>query len=344
MANIPFIDMNIEMNPSVSVIIPVYNSERYLAQCLDSVLGQTLKDIEIICVDDGSADNTPKILSEYAARDERIRIITQGNAGPGIARNNGMKLAKGEYLAFIDSDDFWNATLLETAYRQAKALDVDLCLYPYAVYNESDGSYSQTPYAAWLPRETCFEPKHYGGTLFQMTPSAPGYRLYRRIFLKDNHLEFLPQHIGEDLYFVYLAMAFAGKIGYIRSVEAFLRRGTDSNLSSSLEKYPRETHYAVSAVQSRLHDASLYDILRPSFRIAAISASEYVFQHVSLDILPMEERQKMLAELDLADKSFIAEYSAENGSSAGKIQTLRRMLKTYGADYTFRFFSQTLRK
>ena len=92
--------------PLVSVIIPVYNVEKYLKQCIDSVINQTLKDIEIICVDDGSTDNSLNILKEYALKDERIVIIRQKNKHAGVARNQGLKIAKGKYIHFLDSDDW----------------------------------------------------------------------------------------------------------------------------------------------------------------------------------------------------------------------------------------------
>ena len=113
----------------VSVIIPVYNVEPYLKQCMDSVVGQTLKDIEIICVDDGSTDNSLDILREYAAEDSRIQIIEQKNAGAGAARNNGMRYATGKYLSFLDSDDFFEPRMLEKAYDLAEKDQADLkCL------------------------------------------------------------------------------------------------------------------------------------------------------------------------------------------------------------------------
>ena len=93
--------MKVSAMPKISVIIPVYNVEKYLGECLDSVLRQTLKDIEIICVDDGSTDDSPKILSEYAAKDSRIRIITQPNGGLSAARNAGMDAATGKYIYFL---------------------------------------------------------------------------------------------------------------------------------------------------------------------------------------------------------------------------------------------------
>lgn len=335
------------MPPSVSVIIPVYNAEKYLAECLDSVCSQTLRDIEIICVDDGSADSSPAILSEYAARDGRIRVITQPNAGAGEARNRGIAAAEGEYLAFIDADDFWKPQLLEKIYDQVKAYDADIGLYPNDVYDDRTDSTMGTPFAGWFPRKQPFHPSEYPDRLFQMTAPAPGYRLHRRSMILENGLTFLPQHIAEDIYFVFLSMAYAERICYIKDVYAYLRRGIDSNLSSSLWKYPRETHESLLKIKQKLEEAGLYQTYRKTFRTAAITSSEYIFWRVSYDILPAEERLKMLEELDLADKAFIITYHGDespDAQPAGKLRTLRRMLRTYGPEYTLRYFLQTLRK
>ena len=91
----------------VSVVIPVYNAEQYLGECLDSVLGQSLKDIEVICVDDGSADGSAKVLADYAAKDARVRVLSQPNAGPGAARNRALDAATGENVVFMDTDDYY---------------------------------------------------------------------------------------------------------------------------------------------------------------------------------------------------------------------------------------------
>ena len=104
----------------ISVIIPVYNGETYLAQCLDSIIGQTLKEIEIICVNDGSKDRTQQILEKYAEKDSRIQIISQENGGAGAARNAGLRIARGEYLSILDGDDFFEPDMLEKAYKKAK--------------------------------------------------------------------------------------------------------------------------------------------------------------------------------------------------------------------------------
>ena len=104
------------INPKISVIVPVYNVEEYLPRCLDSVINQTLKGIEIICINDESPDNCDKILEEYALKDKRIIILNQKNSGQGSARNRGLEIAKGKYIQFLDSDDFYDSNCCEEMY------------------------------------------------------------------------------------------------------------------------------------------------------------------------------------------------------------------------------------
>lgn len=113
-------------NIKVSIVIPVYNVEKYLRQCLDSVINQTLKDIEIICINDESTDGSLEILQEYEKKDSRIKIINKKNEGLSAARNQGLELAKGEYVSFIDSDDWINKTFCEALYTAAKKYDIDI--------------------------------------------------------------------------------------------------------------------------------------------------------------------------------------------------------------------------
>lgn len=106
--------------PKVSVVVPIYNTEPYLERCMQSLLSQTLKDIEIILVDDGSPDCSPKMCDEYAQKDSRIKVIHKRNAGLGYARNSGLEIATGEYVAFIDSDDYIAPNMYEKLYNTAK--------------------------------------------------------------------------------------------------------------------------------------------------------------------------------------------------------------------------------
>ena len=333
------------MASKVSVIIPVFNAEQYLEECLNSVLGQTLRDIEVICVDDGSQDRSPAILSDFAAKDGRIRAITKPNGGAGSARNRGIDEAKGEYLAFIDADDFWDPPLLENAYMAARKYDTDLCYYPCEQYDVSTGKTTGLPYRAWFPKKEVFSSVDAADHIFQMTAPGPCFRIYRRNFIDGYGLRFLEQHIAEDMYFTYLAAAFAEKICRIDQVYAYFRRGMNDNLSSSLWKYPEETHHSLIKIKEKLQDAGLWDTFRKSFRLAAIANSEYAFYSIPEDALPMERRREMLRELDIADKECILPCRAGETQKSGlwaRIGLVTHMAETLGLDYTRRYLSQTL--
>ena len=112
----------------VSLIIPVYNVEKYLSKCLDSLVNQTLRDIEIICINDGSTDNSLKILEEYSKNDSRIIVINKENSGPSVARNSGMEIATGEYIGFVDSDDWIDLDYFEKLYNSAVENSADIAV------------------------------------------------------------------------------------------------------------------------------------------------------------------------------------------------------------------------
>lgn len=118
----------------ISVIIPTYNREKYVKKCLDSILNQTLKDIEIIIVDDGSQDNTKEIVNSY--KDKRIKYIYKNNTGIGDTRNKGISLSKGEYISFVDIDDYIDELMLEKMYKKAKKDDLDIVICNYIEINE----------------------------------------------------------------------------------------------------------------------------------------------------------------------------------------------------------------
>ena len=112
--------------PKVSVLVPVYNVEKYVGMCLDSLLCQTLKDMEIICIDDGSTDNSSAILAEYAKRDSRIIIITKENTGYGASMNLGLSRAKGEYIGIVESDDYALPEMFEQLYIKAQENELEV--------------------------------------------------------------------------------------------------------------------------------------------------------------------------------------------------------------------------
>ena len=124
--------------PKISVIVPVYNVEKYLADCLESIINQTFSDIEIICVNDGSTDNSRNILSEYEKKDSRIKIVDKKNGGLSSARNAGMRVATGDFIAFIDSDDWVDIKMLEKLYNNITELNTDISICAVHLYDENE--------------------------------------------------------------------------------------------------------------------------------------------------------------------------------------------------------------
>lgn len=117
----------------ISVIIPVYNTEKYLARCFESILNQNFTDMEVILVDDGSTDNSPSLCDEYAARDNRVRVVHQPNAGVSNARNHGLEIAHGEFIHFADSDDFLEGNFYQDLYNLAQSSGADVCCSVYSL-------------------------------------------------------------------------------------------------------------------------------------------------------------------------------------------------------------------
>ena len=133
-------------NVKASIIVPVYNAEQYLQECLDSILAQTLKDIEIIAIDDGSPDNCGKIIDEYAKKDKRLKAIHQKNSGYTTAVNKGIQLAKGEYIGIIESDDWIEPNMYEVLYKNAKENNTDVTKGGFWKYNSTLPKKKQNEY------------------------------------------------------------------------------------------------------------------------------------------------------------------------------------------------------
>lgn len=209
--------------PKISIIIPVYNVEAYLRQCLDSVLNQTLRDIEIICVDDGSTDASADILKEYSANDSRIKVITRKNGGAGSARNAGLAIATGEWLAFLDADDEFDKMML------AEMVEV--------------GDSSIADIAA------CTDVSH--GDIFHRWRGWAWDKLFKRDFIKHRQLEFQNLPVSNDLYFTYSALAEAEKIATIPKSYVFHRKRPGS-VETTRDRAPLSPLEAVKALYARV--------------------------------------------------------------------------------------------
>lgn len=260
--------------PKVSVIVPVYNVEKYLRECLDSLRNQTLTDIEIICVDDGSTDSSFEIMEEYQAADPRFKILQQKNLFAGAARNNGMKIAKGEYLIFLDSDDFFNATLLEKVYYAGKEKDADVVLFGGMRYDDATGEYLDAPWyfrKKMLPAKNPFSRKDMAGRLLEITSPAPWTKAFKRSYVETSGLEFQVQQNANDAYFVLTAIALAQRITYVQENLVFYRIGMKSNLQSKKVKYPCCFLDAYEAVFDKTKATGIYPEIEKGFVNTVVS-------------------------------------------------------------------------
>lgn len=199
-----------------SIIIPIYNVEQYLCDCLDSVLNQSFSDWEAICVNDGSTDGSAAILEEYVVKDKHFKIVTQPNGGLSSARNRGMEMAKGDYIVFLDSDDWLELGALETL---AKNLDgEDMICFSGRRYFEDEKDYRQSDN---LNERSYFSGmEYYDENALQSRDFAfvcVVLRAYRRDFLVHNHLLFKQGIYHEDNLFTPIACYFAQKVKQINN-------------------------------------------------------------------------------------------------------------------------------
>lgn len=187
----------------VSVIIPVYNTEKYIRRCLESILGQTLKDIEVLCIDDGSTDGSAAILAEFADRDSRVKVITQKNSGAGASRNAGIAAAIGKYLYFMDSDDWIDADYVERMVSSAERSGSEIVFNANIItHGENRDCKYEHPSMPAVERQGEWMD---GIRMAQIAPVFVWARLYRREFIERNGLRFPNLRICQDVAFHYLA-------------------------------------------------------------------------------------------------------------------------------------------
>lgn len=247
--------------PQISVLVPIYNASEYLHQALTSLTNQTLSDLEIICINDGSTDNSLSIVKEFASKDQRIKILDKPNSGYGDSMNQGIKLARGEYIGILEPDDFLDPEAYAKLYQLATWHHADIVKANYFLHEHGQDRKltpirSQDTGKVILPRRDHF--------IFRLPP-AIWSAIYRRDFLLANQLEFLPTPGAsyQDLGFNIKTLALAQRV--ILTTDAFLHYRTDnasssSNSSGKLDCAPAE--YA--SIDTFLHQYDLYADLAPA--------------------------------------------------------------------------------
>ncbi|WP_172136048.1 glycosyltransferase [Adlercreutzia sp. ZJ473] len=220
------------MTPRVSVVVPVYNVERYLPSCLESLIGQTLRDIEIIIVNDGSTDGSLSIIKEYASRDDRIVVIDKENGGYGHSMNRGFEKARGEYIGIVESDDCARPTMFQRLYEQGSRHDADVVRSNYFTMSNDGSTFGLIDVLSLshAPYYTAFNPQDYPDILRGSPAIWTG--IYKRSFLEENNVSFLetPGASYQDTGFMLKVWGAANRAVIMR--EAFLNYRIDNANSS----------------------------------------------------------------------------------------------------------------
>jgi len=217
----------------VSIIVPVYNTEKYLEKCLNSLIKQTLEDIEIICVNDGSTDNSLDILNKFASNDSRIKVISQENKMQGAARNAGMFVASGEYIGFVDSDDWVDFNYYEKLYNAVKKYDVDIALATNVRMSKNK----------YKKRLNITEEKLYTelqdkiDVCQQWKNECPTNKIYRLSMIKSNDITWPEKVFCEDKLYTIKAVFYANGIVTVPEVNYYYYNNPTSTVNLTLKNH-----------------------------------------------------------------------------------------------------------
>lgn len=283
----------------VSVIVPVYNQEKYLRQTLDSICGQTYRNLEIIMVDDGSTDSSPAILAEYAAKDSRIIVLTQKNQYAGVARNYGMSVAHGKYFSLIDSDDLFKPEMIERMVERAEATHADIVMCTSARLNDR-GEISEMPwqlkqqYLTGINKYLFSPAKDIPWYSFQFHVGWSWDKLYRADFVRKHSFAFAPTRHGNDGPFVFPSVVAAESMSIIDDYPMVHYRLSSQQLTSSgsMSKAPTSCLESIQAIYSKTREVGV-----PQEVIDSFNCWVMVYLHWNITKLSGEARGVLIKEI-----------------------------------------------
>ena len=300
--------MNSE-NPLVSVIIPVYNTEEYLEECLDSLCNQTLQDIEIICINDASNDSTSQILKDYAEKDDRIILIeNQFNQGQSISRNKGLEIAHGEYITFLDSDDYLELDAYEKLYGFARNYDHDLVVFD-AIRFDDEG----TTWRSVLHKKAGYDEIYVKTNIFenkQLIYDTSISKFIKNEFIRDNNFKFLENVLYEDLLFSMEVLCASECLGIYPDVKYHwrVRYGYKKSITQSVSdiKNLKDRLTIINKILDLLNSQSKYQELLDIFymKLAEIDILQFINQLGSCN----DEYEKIMYE---EVKPFVLTFPSE---------------------------------
>ena len=262
-------ESNVNKDIKISVIMPIYNAGEYLSRAIGDVLAQSLADLELICIDDGSTDNSPKIMKKFAASDNRVKIVRESNAGPAVARNRGIELAKGKYIIFLDADDFYEKDLLLSLYNTAESGKLDVAVAKFDIYNEEKDAYTtplDEPHGSIFVSGGVTSKNEHPDFILSSTTGYVWNKLFLASFIYDKKLAFDPElYVFEDVHFVCSAMALAERVGRIDGIMIHHRVYSDQSRARLFRKYYGQVPVVYKKIKDFLMQRGMYVPLKKSF-------------------------------------------------------------------------------
>lgn len=294
-------------NPAISVIVPIYNSESFIQETIDSILSQTFTDFELLCINDGSTDSTQAVLEETARVDTRIKLFLQDNSGPGAARNLGLDKARGQYVIMLDSDDLYDETMLESLYKQALTTHADVVVCEASQFEGTPNKATKTPWTLkieQIPNKPTFSYRDMPDFLFTAFMGWPWDKLYRRSFIEKERLRFPILSNSEDLYFVYLSLAKANSIAIVEKPLVRHRVNRKGSVSTSRANDPLAFYRSICLLKQQLKEQELYSSISWSFLNWALEYTVWNIETMSDGKAQASQIEKLkageLQELELA--------------------------------------------
>lgn len=270
----------------ISIVIPVYNSAPYVSQCLDSLLQQTYDELEIICVDDGSTDDSLQILNEYAKKDMRIQTYTKKNEGKGAAsaRNMALNYATGDYVLVLDSDDFFEEDMVETLVSKAEEYQADMVITTANLYDnfyKRNNGICLRPELKWAPKKEPFSWRDCPEKIFQIADFVAWNKMFRRDFMEKNDLRFEAIAISDDQYPSVMGAVLADRICVIDKPLIHYRMNTGTSQGSSQAKHPEAAYEAVFSVVKEMRKLGIYEKVKKSYVNLAVHLMRQYFDRMA---------------------------------------------------------------
>lgn len=279
------------MSCDISVLVPICNVEKYLSQCLDSILNQTFRNLEVICINDGSTDGSLDIIKKYAKIDDRIVVIDKANSGYGDSMNRGLSVAKGKYIGIVESDDFIESDMYERLFNEAEKYDLDIVKGKYNCY-WSDDRHEKHSWRKQIQKDIAaienkvFCPREY--PVVCLTTPSIWSALYKRNFLMKNNIQFLPT-LGasyQDTSFAFKVWGMASKAMLLDYYGVNYRQ---DNPNASMNTVSRAKIYALDAEYEEIirffHKNGIYDVFKAAIYTYMINTIAWNIRRMESDMI-----------------------------------------------------------